>query len=223
VVGVRRVGLVTIGQSPRVDVVPEMKVVLGDVEVVECGALDELSRDEIEALRPGEGEYLLVTRLRDGSEVRISRERVLPLVERCIRRLEAVTDVVGFLCTGDFPELTSSKILVKPSELLLKVVEALRVRKLGVLVPDPRQVPVVGRRWLRVSEDVVVESFSPYTGSLAALPEVVRRFQDRDLVVLDCIGYGLEVKRLVMELTGRPVVAPRTIMARVIRELLEVV
>ena len=38
----RRVGLVTIGQSPRVDVVPEIKEVLRDVEVevVECGALE---------------------------------------------------------------------------------------------------------------------------------------------------------------------------------------
>jgi len=223
VVGVRRVGLVTIGQSPRVDVVPEMRAILGDVEVVECGALDELSKDEIEALRPGEEEYLLVTRLRDGSEVRVSRGRVLPLVEKCIRKLEGVVDVVGLLCTGDFPELTSSKILVKPSELLLKVVEALRVRRLGALVPDPRQVGVIAERWSRVSEDVVVESFSPYTGSPAALPEVAKRFRDRDLVVLDCIGYGLEVKRVVMEVTGRPVIAPRTIMARVIRELLEVV
>jgi len=220
---VRRVGLVTIGQSPRVDVVPEVRAVLGDVEVVECGALDELSRDEVEALRPGEGEYLLVTRLRDGSEVRVSRERVLPLVERCVRKLEGVVDVVGLLCTGDFPELSSAKILVKPSELMLKVVEALRVRRLGVLVPDPRQVGVVAERWSRVSEDVVVESFSPYTGNPTALPGVARRFRDRDLVVLDCIGYGLEVKRIVMEVAGKPVIAPRTIMARVIRELLEVV
>ena len=219
----RRVGLVTIGQSPRVDVVPEVRAVLGNVEVVECGALDELSRDEVEALRPGEGEYLLVTRLRDGSEVRVSRERVLPLVERCVRKLEGVVDVVGLLCTGDFPELSSAKILVKPSELMLKVVEALRVRRLGVLVPDPRQVGVVAERWSKVSRDVVVESFSPYTGSPTALPEVARRFRDRDLVVLDCIGYGLEVKRVVMEMTGRPVIAPRTIMARVIRELIEVV
>jgi protein AroM len=50
---VRRVGLVTIGQSPRVDVVPEIKEVLRDVEVevVECGALDKLSKDENQSSR----------------------------------------------------------------------------------------------------------------------------------------------------------------------------
>ena len=67
-----RVGLITIGQSPRVDITSDIKDVLGSqIEIVECGALDNLSHEEINALRPSEGEYILVTRLRDGSTVKI--------------------------------------------------------------------------------------------------------------------------------------------------------
>ena len=47
------IGLVTIGQSPRSDVVPDMAAILGPaVEIREAGALDGLARSEIDALAP---------------------------------------------------------------------------------------------------------------------------------------------------------------------------
>jgi protein AroM len=219
----RRIGLVTIGQSPRIDVVSEIKPILGDVEVIECGALDDLSRSEIEALAPREDEYLLVTRLRNGTEVKVSRERILLLMQRCIDRLEQVVDVIGLLCTSEFPELRSRKILIEPSKLLLNIVSSLNVKKLGILVPNPKQISTVVKRWYKVAEDVVVDSFSPYTDDIKKFPEIAKKFSDRDLVVLDCIGYNTEVKRIVMEITKKPVILPRTVLARVIRELIEVI
>ncbi len=43
-----RVGMITIGQSPRVDVVPEVAALVGrPMEVVEAGALDGLSLEEV--------------------------------------------------------------------------------------------------------------------------------------------------------------------------------
>ncbi|NCB17973.1 MAG: hypothetical protein EOM65_17595 [Synergistales bacterium] len=48
------IGTVTIGQSPRTDVIPDIASILGpDVEIREAGALDGLSRDEIAAFCPG--------------------------------------------------------------------------------------------------------------------------------------------------------------------------
>ena len=45
------VGLVTIGQSPRPDVVPDMAEITGPgVEIREAGALDGLGRAAIDAL-----------------------------------------------------------------------------------------------------------------------------------------------------------------------------
>ena len=39
-----KVGLITVGQSPRSDVVPDMAAILGgDVEILEAGALDGLA------------------------------------------------------------------------------------------------------------------------------------------------------------------------------------
>ena len=40
-----KVGLITVGQAPRSDVVPDMAAILGGgVEIVEAGALDGLTR-----------------------------------------------------------------------------------------------------------------------------------------------------------------------------------
>ena len=48
-----KVGLITVGQSPRSDVVPDMAAILGgDVEILEAGALDGLSREQIAPLAP---------------------------------------------------------------------------------------------------------------------------------------------------------------------------
>ncbi|MEM1930821.1 MAG: AroM family protein [Sulfolobales archaeon] len=220
----KRVGLVTIGQSPRSDVVPEVVRALGDldVEVVECGALDGLSREEIAALAPKEGEYLLVTRLKDGTEVKVSREKIIERMRNCLDRLEQHVDVVGLLCTGEFPELKSRKVLIELSDLLLKVVESLRVSKLGVVIPNPAQLELTMKKWSSVAPEIRVVSASPYTSTIEDIVRATAELVDCDLIVLDCIGFTTEIKKAVARATGKPVILPRTLIARVMRELLEV-
>lgn len=216
-----KVGFITIGQSPRVDVVPEIKPYLGDVEIIECGALDGLTLEEIKELGPKEGDYVLVSRLRDGTQVRLSREKIVKRLQECIKKLEEEVDVIGVLCTGEFPELTSRKLLVEPSLLLLKTVDALGVSNLGVVVPDPDQVEMTQRKWKGIAENIKVQSVSPYIGKEEDFIKVAQELKECDLIVMDCIGYTLSSKRIVKEVTKKPVVLPRTLMARVIGELLE--
>ena len=45
---------------------------------------------------------------------------------------------------------------------------------------------------------------------------------DGDLVVLDCIGFTQEMKNMFARETGKLVVLPRTLLARVISELTDV-
>ena len=47
-----RIGMVTVGQAPRTDVVPDMATLLPDVEIVQAGALDGLDRAAIATLAP---------------------------------------------------------------------------------------------------------------------------------------------------------------------------
>jgi len=40
--------------------------------------------------------------------------------------------------------------------------------------------------------------------------------------VLDCIGYGINAKRIVSDITKKPVLIPRTLMAHIIKDIIEV-
>ena len=54
-----QIGALTIGQSPRVDVTADIAPILEpEITLLEAGALDGLTADEIAALRPGTGEQL---------------------------------------------------------------------------------------------------------------------------------------------------------------------
>ena len=116
------IGLVTIGQSPRSDVVPEMAVVMGPgIAVREAGALDGLSRTAIEALAPAAGDEILITRLADGSPVFLGKEKIVGLVETRIAALEREgAALTALLCTGAFPRLRASRPLIQPHPVLLR-------------------------------------------------------------------------------------------------------
>lgn len=56
----KRVGFLTIGQSPREDITAEVKPLLAaNIEVVEYGLLDDLSAERIGSLAPHEQEIPL--------------------------------------------------------------------------------------------------------------------------------------------------------------------
>ena len=73
---VKKIGLLTIGQSPRVDMTPEMAPLLGDdCEFIEAGAIDDLSLEEIEAFAPLRWRsYLCMLRLRFGGYAKLEMQ-----------------------------------------------------------------------------------------------------------------------------------------------------
>lgn len=216
-----KLGLITIGQSPRVDVVPEMKPYLGETEIVELGALDGLSPEEIRALSPKDGEPILVSRLKDGTQVKLNGNAIAQRLKECVKKLENEVDIIGLLCTGEFKDLSSSKPLIEPSLLLTKSVEALSVSKLGILIPDAAQEEMTLSKWHGKAREIRVSSVSPYTGTEKDFIKAGETLKSCDLIVLDCIGYSLSIKKLIRKITGKPTILPRTLMARVIGELLE--
>src|SRR3954452_1549370 len=97
----RILGTLTIGHAPRPDVVPIIdRHVALQVRRIHRGVLDGLSRSEIEArYKPQPGEAALVTRLRDGSVVELSRARMREGVQDLVRVLENDgCDVILVLC-----------------------------------------------------------------------------------------------------------------------------
>jgi len=219
-----KVGLITIGQSPRTDITKDIGPILqrAGIDYIECGALDNLSRVEIDSLGPeSDKDYILVTKLLDGTEVKLSRSKIVERMQECISKLENQVEIIGILCTGEFPELKSKRLLIEPSILLTKVVEALSPDiSVTILIPSADQERELREKW-KDRGGMIVIPISPYTSTPSDFRIRLKGVTAGQLVVMDCIGYTLEMKRLVKNILKRPVILPRTLLASVISEVAE--
>ena len=223
----KRIGIVTIGQSPRTDVVPEIQTHLGDhVAVLEHGALDGLSLTEVKNYAPEPGMLPLVTRMQDGTEVIVAKEKLLPRLNDAVAALDDKdVDMILLLCNGDFPVFDTRSLVIEPQRLVDGCVAGLlRERhRLGVLVPVPEQENWVRRRLAAGNPNLTVAVASPYEGE-KPLTAACQRFRDDgcDLIMLYCMGFNRQLGAKVRALCNTPVMVSSTMVARILGELLEV-
>lgn len=221
-----KIGFVTIGQSPRTDVVPEIVQILIknglSVTVLEKGALDTVSGADSDVVSPVSDEDVLVTRLRNGQEVMVSRQWVIPKVQQAIDQLvQESVNVIALLCAGDFSDIRCDVPLIRPDRLLYGVLGSLSIKKIGVLIPSSRQSGFIREKFASLGYNAVVVSASPYRDPhlvKEAAKSLVR--EKVDAVVLDCFGYTLSMKEEVQAITRKPVLLVRSLLAYTIAELL---
>lgn len=215
-----KMGLITIGQSPRNDVTPTLKAMVGQaVQITEKGALDGLVKNEVERLAPKAGDYVLVTRLRDGTSVKVARRLVTPRIQKCIEELEEVgVDINVLLCTGEFPRLKAKKPLIMLEAIITSFARCIKGGKIGVIVPEEEQIPSAIQRWKRKDASMVVVSANPY-GDVKALEKAALMLAEKgiDLTVLDCIGFTPNTGEIFRRLTGKPVLLPQTLLGCVLK------
>jgi protein AroM len=214
------IGLVTIGQSPRTDVTADIAARLPPgTPLLERGALDDVGPGELARLAPAPGEEVLVSRLRDGTEVTLAEARLRPRVQAAVDHVTGRgAAVVAVLCTGTLPRLRCPRPLLQPGALVRDLVAATAPGgRLGVVVPDPGQAGPVRADWAGVAGPVLVLAASPYApladlrqaaGTLAAFGP--------DLVILDCLGFDAPMQQMVAQAVGVPVILPRTVLAGVL-------
>lgn len=215
------VGLLTIGQSPRTDVTPSLKKILGDkISIVERGALDGLTEDNLLEVAPTDQEITYISRLRDGKSVKISKEKLLPLLQKGLNQLEEIVDMTLMLCTGDFPTIHSTKPVLYPDKLLTHTVQAIIPpgEKLGLIIPLVEQRDSLSEKWEGSQLMIEAEAASPYEQS--DISNCATRLKEKGVsaIVLDCMGYDEHHKAKVKEASNLPVILPRTLVARVLKE-----
>ena len=157
----RLVGAVTIGQTPRSDLLePLLARLPADVEVVEVGALDPLGSDDLP--KGGVGAYRLTTRLRDERPVTLDEAFLAPLVQAAVDEAErrgATTTLL--LCAGGFRDVRARGVLVRPFDAAASGLRALGAVRIAVVVPVEAQVSPSERKWRAAGFDPVVIVGSP--------------------------------------------------------------
>lgn len=217
-----KVGLLTIGQSPRTDVAPEIKSLLScRAEIVEAGLLDHRQAHEIQRLQPDPGEVPLISRLRSGRQVLLGESKVSTLLSEAVHSLrkDKAVDLVGILCTHEFPQSGFSLPVLFPFDYLrLLINHVLEAKKIGIVVPLEGQVGMAGKKWGREKAIVVVKS--PYAEG-ERWEAIAQEFVSHkiDAVILDCIGYKIPDKKELQKFLGVPILLPRLILAMAINQV----
>lgn len=215
-------GLVTIGQAPRTDVVTSMLGPAVTGMYREAGALDPLDSDQIDGLAPSAGESPLVTRLRDGSEVSVAKHRLMPHLQRAVARLESQgCNTICVLCTGEFPRLSRTALVIYPDRVVGHLVEAvLPVGTLGVVMPHAGQQAGMATKWTTPTRSIVTAVASPYSSADRIASEVVRlEATGAQAIVLDCMGYDRRMQADARDATDLPVILANGVVGSVLQEV----
>jgi len=219
---IRKIGFVTIGQSPREDILSEIAPRLSSTcQVIQAGALDDLSREVIDRLKPEEGHLPLITRLRNGQAVIVSREKIRPLLQARINRWEQEeVEIMALLCTEDFADLHSKKKLLLPFNLLKEEILKLSPSGLMVFIPLKEQRKLAEAKWRSLEIELLIEILNPYQGvcNFSSLTNKLER-RENFLLIFDCLGYSISLAQSLSEQLALPCLMPRLILVQEINRL----
>ena len=219
----QRMGVVVIGQSPRPLVANEIAAVLSPgLQIDLRGALDGMTRAEIDAIPPVDGADALFTLLPNGDAVTISKQAVEKRAAIQMQKFASEGVRVTMLaCTGKFPNLAPEGLVILPSAVVHKMVEAVLPRgRLGVFSPLKEQTALIVRKWERENIEVVGLTLQPGS-DVAAVDEAARKMAalSPDLIVMDCMSYTRANKARVRLAYDGPVILAIAAAARVVEEL----
>lgn len=206
----RLVGAVTIGQTPRPDLLePLLARLPAGVEVVEVGALDPLGPDDLP--KGGDGACPLTTRLRDGRPVTLDEEFLAPLVQAAVDEAErrgAITTLL--LCAGGFPDIRARGVLVRPLDVAVSELRALGAARIVVAVPVEAQVAPSERKWRAAGfEPVVIVGSPPALDAPAGISAVVLDYVGHPVAVVAALRSALAVPLIDLGEAGASAAAAR--------------
>lgn len=214
----RKIGAITIGQSPRSDVTKDILPLLNSFELVECGALDDYTYKEVINKFQPKGDNLFVSRMRDGRQVFLSKEKIIDQLNICIEKLEQIgCEVIMIFCTGKIDNLKSKVKLLQPNVIMHKIIPTMAINtKMAILVPDKKQKDQIKKQWEYLDLDITTFAANPYKDveKIKILSQKIKN-QNFGLLYLDCIGYSMKMQKIVSDITSVPVLLPRTILAEV--------
>jgi protein AroM len=216
-----RITFLTIGQTPRRDIVPEVVGALPrSVDVREMGALDGLDGDQVAELVPGPEDHALATLMRDGSQVTIGKRWVTGRIQEMLDAASRGPDeATVLLCTGEFPGVSRRRLFFDAQHLVDHGVAALSAgaSTFGVVVPLARQEGEIHVK-PAPGQTLMTAHASPYADDDFAA--VGQSLSACDLIVMHCMGYTEAQREALARGSGRPVLLARRLVSSALAQLL---
>lgn len=210
----KKIGLVTIGQAPRKDITDDMRSILGkNHDLIELGALDNLSENEISQLYPKVQSSTLITKLLNEKSVVIGEEEIRYLMQEKIdifNQMKGIDEII-IICTGKFPEkFISKKPLYYAQEILREYIDKeLQTKKILSIIPLKNQMDDFKKHW---DSRLDMEVLNPYNSFL----EPLNLNKNYDLIFLNCLGYDLVFKKKLVQRHSIEVITPREVLCQFI-------
>lgn len=217
----KKVMFVSVGQTPRADLIGEMLANLDmPIEAIELGALDGLLPWEIDDLRVRQGETSIVTRLADNSEIVVSKPRIGERMAQLVAGFKPNEfDLVVILSTGLFRDFESTCPTVNAQRALESAVISLAAQgsSVGLIQPLEQQI-----------DELEIPALDPYRitasyavdGDRASLARALFDLAECEIIVLNSVSFSESDREMAAKVTGKPVVLARRIISSAIRLLL---
>ena len=212
--GPRNVLFVMLGQTPRDELVDEMiRGVPGRIAAHQIGLLDHKTEAEIAALAAGPDAPSIVTTMRDGREATFSRDRIAALAYETIAAIPPrAYDLVVLASTGIFRDLSSACPTVNGQRAMESAVLSFAMHgdKLGLIFPLERQ-----RHQIDIPAHALFDLHLGHArhGHRAEMARAVGEMADCSYIVLYSLGYTEADRAFLADLTGKPVILPRRVVA----------
>lgn len=236
----KKIGALVIGQSPRLDLTAPLEAAFPECEIICGGALDGIPARAI----PNVAEdfagcaYPLITRLRDGTVVRVEEHELEPLLQEALERLEMKgVDATILLCAGSFASVAGSKPLIKPYTAAIAAIKSLHLTHLAVLCPEGQE-DAIRKHWLEADTHVanvetIVIDMEPAEGSMGqneqkALATMLlsgKNERSTQCVVIDYVGQHALSKAALAQLSQQamlPVLDMQDLALNMLRAVLPV-
>ena len=219
----RIVAFVTLGQSPRIDLVPEiLDSIKIPIKTIEYGLLDNLDHELIDSLSPEPDEPAFLTHLRDGRQVELATgwayRRFREVYEK-IRQDDA--DLVVLMSTTCGHDFRPDGATILSDNVVDRVINLMASAdlKLGVVVPTKSllvRLDALGGPW---APSAIVRAAKH--GDLEALSIAIDDMSECDVIVLHSMGYSDKDRAFVQRRSEKPTIINRRIIANAIRDALD--
>ncbi|MFM2032663.1 MAG: hypothetical protein RLZZ297_1428 [Chloroflexota bacterium] len=186
-----RIGAILIGQSPRPDLVKPLSKANPNYQYIESGALDFVDPAEIPAPT---SEYILTTRLADGTLIRVDESYLFPLLRLAIANAERQGALLSvLLCAGPFDGLSGAQPVYRPTAMVDTILSTRGIKRIAVLSPSQEQASAIHHKWLirGYVPTVFVDPGLP-DAELAQWLREQLHYSGCEYLVVDYVGHPIE-------------------------------